>query len=34
VLDPEGRLAGLIRPPFDPAAIADDMTLLTKAPVP
>lgn len=34
VLDPKGRLAGLIRPPFDPAAIADDMTLLTKAPVP
>lgn len=34
VLDPEGRLAGLIRPPFDPAAIADDMTLLTKAPIP
>ena len=29
-----GARAPLIRPPFDPAAIADDMTLLTKAPIP
>lgn len=30
VLDPEGRLAGLIRPPFDPAAIAADLLQLTE----
>jgi protein SCO1/2 len=29
VLDPEGRLAGLMRPPFDPQAIARDLTKLT-----
>ncbi|SBV36333.1 putative /SenC family protein [uncultured Stenotrophomonas sp.] len=29
VLDPEGRLAGLMRPPFDPQAIASDLTKLT-----
>jgi len=29
VLDPEGRLAGLMRPPFDPQAIARDLTMLT-----
>lgn len=31
VLDPQGRMAGLIRPPFDPAAIAEDLELLTRA---
>ena len=31
VLDPQGRLAGLIRPPFRPAAIADDLARLTSA---
>ena len=31
VLDPQGRLAGLIRPPLDPAAIAADLARLTKA---
>ena len=31
VLDPQGRLAGLIRPPFKPAAIADDLARLTSA---
>lgn len=31
VLDPQGRLAGLIRPPLQPAAIAADMTTLTRA---
>ncbi len=31
VLDPQGRLAGLIRPPFQPQAIADDLALLTAA---
>ncbi len=30
VLDPNGRMAGLIRPPFDPAAIGADMKTLTK----
>lgn len=34
VLDPQGRLAGLIRPPFDPMAIASDMTALTEASAP
>ncbi|MGX9719707.1 SCO family protein [Stenotrophomonas acidaminiphila] len=29
VLDPEGRLAGLMRPPFDPKLIASDLTKLT-----
>ncbi|MBN8799560.1 MAG: SCO family protein, partial [Stenotrophomonas nitritireducens] len=29
VLDPEGRLAGLMRPPFDPKMIASDLTKLT-----
>jgi protein SCO1/2 len=32
VLDPQGRMAGVIQPPFDPAAIAADMTALTKTP--
>ncbi|GAB3513623.1 SCO family protein [Pseudoxanthomonas daejeonensis] len=31
VLDPQGRLAGLIRPPFQPQAIASDLALLTAA---
>ena len=31
VLDPQGRLAGLIRPPFQPKAIAADMRALTEA---
>jgi protein SCO1/2 len=31
LLDPQGRLAGLIRPPFQPAAIADDLARLTAA---
>lgn len=31
VLDPQGRLAGLIRPPFQPADIASDMRALTEA---
>lgn len=34
VLDPEGRLAGLIRPPFKPAAIAADLLLLTEKSAP
>ncbi|WP_282274638.1 SCO family protein [Stenotrophomonas sp. PS02297] len=29
VLDPEGRLAGLMRPPFDPRTIASDLAKLT-----
>lgn len=29
VLDPQGRLAGWIRPPFQPQAIADDLVKLT-----
>jgi protein SCO1/2 len=31
VLDPQGRMAGIIQPPLDPLAIAADMTLLTQA---
>lgn len=31
VLDPQGRLTGLIRPPFKPQAIAADMQMLTEA---
>lgn len=34
VLDPDGKLAGLIRPPFDPAAIAADLQLLTEKTAP
>ena len=34
VLDPQGRLAGLIRPPFDAAAIAADLTELTGTTAP
>ena len=29
VLDAEGRMAGVVQPPFDPAAIAADLTTLT-----
>jgi protein SCO1/2 len=31
VLDPQGNLAGIIRPPFQPQAIADDLAVLTAA---
>jgi protein SCO1 len=31
VLDPQGRMAGLLRPPLDPAAIAADLRALTGA---
>lgn len=31
VLDPQGRVAGLIRPPFKPADIATDLRALTEA---
>ncbi|HEU0305923.1 MAG TPA: SCO family protein, partial [Lysobacter sp.] len=31
VLDPQGRLTGFIQPPFDPRAIAADMTALSGA---
>jgi len=31
VLDPQGRMAGLIQPPLDPKAIAADMAALTGA---
>jgi len=31
VLDPDGNMAGLIRPPFDPAAIGADLATLSKA---
>lgn len=31
VLDPQGRMAGLLRPPLDPKAIAADLLLLTNA---
>jgi protein SCO1/2 len=31
VLDPQGRMAGLLRPPFDPDAIAADLRALTGA---
>jgi protein SCO1/2 len=34
VLDPEGRMAGVIQPPFDPNAIASDFTALTREPSP
>lgn len=29
-LDPQGRMAGIVQPPLDAAAIASDFTLLTK----
>ena len=31
VLDPQGRQSGLVRPPFDPEAIAADLAKLAKA---
>ena len=31
LLDPQGRLAGLIRPPLQPQAIADDLLRLTAS---
>jgi protein SCO1/2 len=31
VLDPQGRMAGVIQPPLDPQAIAADLLLLTRA---
>ncbi|NDK38678.1 SCO family protein [Pseudoxanthomonas gei] len=31
VLDPQGRMAGFIKPPFQPKVIAGDMTALTHA---
>lgn len=31
VLDPDGNMAGLIRPPFNPAAIGADLATLSKA---
>jgi protein SCO1/2 len=31
VLDTEGRMAGVVQPPFDPAAIAADLAALTHA---
>lgn len=34
VLDPQGRMSGLVQPPFDPAAIAADMAALTAASTP
>jgi len=34
VLDPQGRVTGLIRPPFDPRAIAADLAALTRAAAP
>lgn len=30
VIDPRGRMAGIVRPPFDPAAIASDLRRLTE----
>ena len=32
VLDPKGRMAGVVQPPFDPAAIAADLAALTQSP--
>ena len=34
VLDPQGRMAGLVQPPLDPEAIARDMAALTRAATP
>ncbi len=31
LVDPDGRMAGLIRPPFDPAAIGADLKVLAEA---
>ena len=32
VLDPQGRMAGVVQPPFKPKAIAADLTALTQMP--
>src|SRR5690606_35088003 len=34
VLDPQGRMSGLVQPPFDAKAIAADMATLTAASAP
>lgn len=34
VLDPQGRMAGVVQPPLDPKAIADDLITLTEATAP
>lgn len=34
VLDPQGRMAGVVQPPLDPAAIAADLAALTRASAP
>lgn len=34
ILDPQGRMSGLVQPPLDPNAIAADMALLTAASTP
>lgn len=34
VLDPQGRMSGVVQPPFDPKAIAADMAALTRAAAP
>ena len=34
VLDPQGRLAGLVRPPFNAPAIARDLQKLTEKSAP
>ena len=34
ILDPQGRMSGLVQPPFDPNAIAADMAALTAATAP
>ena len=34
LLDPQGRLAGLIRPPFQPLAIARDLEVLNQVEAP
>lgn len=34
VLDPQGRMTGVVQPPFDPAAIAADLAALTAASAP
>ena len=31
VLDPQGRMAGIVQPPFDPRAISEDFLALTRA---
>ena len=31
IIDPQGRLAGILRPPFEAKAISDDMATLTKS---